>query len=236
VTAPRQSNGRDCGCAAVGVYASRKERQCQANKSELRFSHSPFEALEFLAVGGHREEEFGKTRCLQTPQPAQAFVFHHHTAGLPCLVTVCRSCRAASTTSLNRFLASCTLTSAQIRAGRTLLGVQLGLVIEHFNRERYERNSGQAVKEVQRRIGYPVTDVKGARSLLAWSQEQLSAAADVSIPTPLGRLRRDRDQNTFGFGNCRRGVHRRKRRRSRGTATQAACEERMTGPRSVRPR
>ena len=56
-------------------------------------------------------------------------------------------------------------------------------MIEHFNRERYERNSGQAVKEVQRRIGHPVTDVKGARSLLAWSQEQLAAAADVSIPT-----------------------------------------------------
>ena len=41
------------------------------------------------------------------------------------------------------------------------LGVQLGLVIEHFNRERYERNSGQAVEEVQRRIGHPVNRCQG---------------------------------------------------------------------------
>src|SRR5580704_14693841 len=34
--------------------------------------------------------------------------------------------------------------------------VQLGLVTEHLNRHWYERNTGQAVKDVQRRLLHPV--------------------------------------------------------------------------------
>jgi hypothetical protein len=72
------------GCVAAEVYAAPKERQCRADTSE-RFSHSPLKALEFLAVGGHREKELGKTRCLQMLQLAQAFIFinsNHHNGGL----------------------------------------------------------------------------------------------------------------------------------------------------------
>src|SRR5213592_2915149 len=34
--------------------------------------------------------------------------------------------------------------------------VQLGLVTEHLNRQWYERNTGQTIKEVQRRVQHPV--------------------------------------------------------------------------------
>jgi predicted phage-related endonuclease len=40
--------------------------------------------------------------------------------------------------------------------------VQLGLVTEHLNRQWYERNSGHAIKDVQRRIVHPVIKWMGA--------------------------------------------------------------------------
>jgi predicted phage-related endonuclease len=40
--------------------------------------------------------------------------------------------------------------------------VQLGVVTEHLNRIWYERNTGQAVKDVQRRVRHPVNRWMGA--------------------------------------------------------------------------
>src|ERR1700688_2526327 len=40
--------------------------------------------------------------------------------------------------------------------------VQLGLVTEPLNRHWYERNSGQAIKDVQRRVRHPVVRWMGA--------------------------------------------------------------------------
>jgi predicted phage-related endonuclease len=40
--------------------------------------------------------------------------------------------------------------------------VQLGLVTEHLNRQWYERNSGHAIKDVQRRVIHPVLKWMGA--------------------------------------------------------------------------
>jgi predicted phage-related endonuclease len=41
--------------------------------------------------------------------------------------------------------------------------VQLGTVTEDLNRRWYERNTGQAVKDVQRRVPHPSTDGSGRR-------------------------------------------------------------------------
>src|SRR6202521_1812859 len=40
--------------------------------------------------------------------------------------------------------------------------VQLGVVTEHLNRHWYERNTGQAIKDVQRRVKHPVIKWMGA--------------------------------------------------------------------------
>jgi predicted transcriptional regulator len=74
-----------------------------------------------------------------------------------------------------------------------------------------------------------IRQLKAARALLAWSQEQLAAAADVSIPTikrleaqdgPLG----GRDE-TGSKIRRRRRVHRRERRGARRAPPQTPSGE-----------
>jgi hypothetical protein len=76
--------------------------------------------------------------------------------------------------------------------------------------------------------------VKAARSLLAWSQERLAAAADVSIPTIKRRETqdgllggRDDGQDPLGFRICGYRLHRRERRRPRSSAEEAAPEKEL---------
>ena len=42
--------------------------------------------------------------------------------------------------------------------------VQLGVVTEHLNRQWYERNTGQAIKDVQRRVQPPGGQVDGGNA------------------------------------------------------------------------
>jgi predicted phage-related endonuclease len=65
--------------------------------------------------------------------------------------------------------------------------VQLGLVTEHLNRQWYERNTGQAIANVQRRVIHPVikwmaatldgtVDATEAKFMLPWSFSEEAAA------------------------------------------------------------
>jgi YqaJ-like viral recombinase domain len=95
--------------------------------------------------------------------------------------------------------------------------VQLGVVTEDLNRHWYERNTGQAIKDVQRRVNHPVVKwmaatldgvveasgaVFEAKFMLPWSFSEEGAAGrhhtvaispggrpDVSLCIPLGRAR-----------------------------------------------
>ena len=80
--------------------------------------------------------------------------------------------------------------------------------------------------------------IRAARALLRWEQRDLSHASSVSLPT-IKRLELkpglmaahefDCDGTPESAGIRRRGVHRRKRRRSRGAVTGATAKERITG-------
>jgi YqaJ-like viral recombinase domain len=85
---------------------------------------------------------------------------------------------------------------SSLRTSRGNLLVQLGTVTEHLNRHWYERNTGQVVTEVQRRVFHPVKRwmaaildgmVEGtgavfeAKFMLPWSFSE-EAAADKHMP------------------------------------------------------
>ena len=74
--------------------------------------------------------------------------------------------------------------------------VQLGVATEHLNRQWYERNTGQAIKDVQRRVNHPVVKwmaatldgvveatgaVFEAKFMLPWSFSE-EGAADKYMP------------------------------------------------------
>ena len=79
-------------------------------RSDLQIAHPHRAARKFAVILRNGEQQIGKGRRISAFSPSQALVFRRvstTTAGLPCLVTVCGSRRAALTTSLKRFFASC---------------------------------------------------------------------------------------------------------------------------------
>jgi predicted phage-related endonuclease len=60
--------------------------------------------------------------------------------------------------------------------------VQLGVVTEHLNRQWYERNTGQAIKDVQRRVNHPV--VKWMAATLDGVVEATGAVFEAKFMLP----------------------------------------------------
>ena len=60
--------------------------------------------------------------------------------------------------------------------------VQLGVVTEHLNRQWYERNTGQAIKDVQRRVQHPV--VKWMAATLDGVVEATGAVFEAKFMLP----------------------------------------------------
>ena len=93
------------------AYAVPTEHGCADNTSVARIAQTPLQPLKLTIVGRHREKMVRKTRSLQAFELSKAFVLvgrDHDHGRLTVLRYGLRLARAASTTSLNRFLASCT--------------------------------------------------------------------------------------------------------------------------------
>src|SRR6202166_2042297 len=60
--------------------------------------------------------------------------------------------------------------------------VQLGVVTEHLNRHWYERNTGQAIKDVQRRVKHPV--IKWMAATLDGTVEGTGAVFEAKFMLP----------------------------------------------------
>ena len=60
--------------------------------------------------------------------------------------------------------------------------VQLGVVTEHLNRQWFERNTGQAIKDVQRRVNHPV--VKWMAATLDGTVEATGAVFEAKFMLP----------------------------------------------------
>ena len=60
--------------------------------------------------------------------------------------------------------------------------VQLGVVTEHLNRQWYERNTGQAIKDIQRRVNHPV--VKWMAATLDGVVEATGAVFEAKFMLP----------------------------------------------------
>jgi hypothetical protein len=156
-----------------------EERQCRANTSEPRFSHSPLKALEFpprrwASRGGARQDSVPSNAATC----ASVRTNHHHGG----LAMFGHGLRFAP----RRF----------DNLTESILGI-----LHAFKRTNQGRADSVTV-ECRRSPGSTVR-----RAEVDWGTLKGSGR-------PFGRPRRDRNQNTFGFGNRRRGVHRRERRRS----------------------